>query len=120
MANFTNAGKNGEALNKYGKLAVGVGIATAAAVGAAWANSRTRQAQVADGRTDSRTDGRTEPPGMIDWEKVRSTAHRMNNNETSTPEWRQHWNQYYSELVARAVPAIEEYAHTTIPRHLDT
>src|SRR4051794_22097059 len=112
MADFTNAGKNSEALNKYGKLAVGVGLATVAAVGAAWANSRTRQAQVAEGRH--------EPPTMIDWEKVRSTAHRMNANETATPEWRQHWNKYYGELVARAVPIIEEYAHTTFPRNLDT
>lgn len=112
MANFTNADKDGQALNKYGKLAVGVGLATVAAVGAAWANSKSRQAQLNEGRSG--------PPSMIDWERVRTTAHRMNANENQTAEWRQHWNKYYSELVARAVPIIEEYAHTTFPRNLDT
>lgn len=112
MANFTKADTNGQAVNKYGKLAVGVGLATVAAVGAAWANSKSRQAQLNEGRSG--------PPSMIDWERVRATAHRMNANETATPEWRQHWNKYYSELVARAVPIIEEYAHTTFPRDLDT
>jgi coenzyme F420 biosynthesis associated uncharacterized protein len=99
-------------MNKYGKLAAGVGLATVAAVGAAWANSKSRQAQLNEGRSG--------PPSMIDWEKVRSTAHRMNANQSVTAEWRQHWNRYYSELVSRAVPIIEEYAHTSFPRNLDT
>jgi len=114
MANFADAKKeSGDALNKYGKLAVGVGIATVAAVGAAWANSKSRQAQLAGERAGG-------PPSMIDWERVRATAHRMNANETPTAEWRQHWNRYYSELVSRAVPIIEEYSHTSFPRDLDT
>jgi coenzyme F420 biosynthesis associated uncharacterized protein len=113
MANFANAGKgNGQALNKYGKLAAGVGLATVAAVGAAWASSKSRQAQFNEGRSG--------PVSMIDWERVRSMAHRMNANQTVSAEWRQHWNKYYGELVARAVPIIEDYAHTAFPRNLDT
>ena len=113
MANYDAKRGNGDNLNKYGKLAVGVGIATVAAVGAAWANSRSRQAQLAGERAGG-------PPSMIDWERVRATAHRMNANETASAEWREEWNQYYSELVARAVPIIEDSSHTSFPRDLDT
>jgi coenzyme F420 biosynthesis associated uncharacterized protein len=113
MANFNAKRENGDTLNKYGKLAVGVGIATVAAAGAAWANARSRQAQLAGERAGS-------PPSMIDWERVRATAHRMNANETASAEWREQWNRYYGELVARAVPIIEDYSHTSFPRDLDT
>ena len=100
--------------NKYGRLAAGVGIATAAAVGAAWANARSRQqaARVATAPAEA--------PGLIDWERVRQAADRLNANTEQSAEWRQQWNAYYSELVQRVVPIIEEYAHTSFPRTLDT
>ncbi len=110
MADKIDFGKVGSqtTIEKYGKVAAGVGLATAAAVGAAWANSRSRQTQ------------RSGPPNLIDWEKVRNTAYRMNAGSEVDSEWRQKWNGYYSEMVAKAVPIIEEYAHTPFPRHLNT
>lgn len=107
MAEFGKEG-NAAGAGKYGKIAAGVGLATAAAFGVAWANARSRQAQ------------RNGPMTLIDWEKVRSTAHRMNAGTEVDSTWRQRWNGYYSELVSRAVPIIEEYAHTTFPRELNT
>ncbi len=93
---------------KYGKLAAGVGLATAAAFGAVWANARSRQAQ------------HSGPPSLIEWDKVRSAAHRMNAGSEVSSQWRMQWNAYYAEMVSRAVPIIEEYAHTTFPRDLNT
>ena len=107
MAEFGKEG-NAAGAGKYGKIAAGVGLATAAAFGVAWANARSRQAQ------------RNGPLTLIDWEKVRSTAHRMNAGTEVDSNWRQRWNGYYSEMVSRAVPIIEEYAHTTFPRELNT
>jgi coenzyme F420 biosynthesis associated uncharacterized protein len=107
MAEFGKEG-NPAGAGKYGKIAAGVGLATAAAFGVAWANARSRQAQ------------RNGPLTLIDWEKVRSTAHRMNAGTEVDSTWRQRWNAYYSEMVSRAVPIIEEYAHTTFPRELNT
>ncbi len=109
-----NGNNSQSSMNKYGKLAAGAGLATAAAFGAAWANSRGRQGQ----QTYSATAG--QPRQMIDWEKVRATADRMNANSEQSAEWRQHWNAYYAELVRKVVPIIEEYAHTDFPRDLDT
>lgn len=108
MAQNFDSSNVGEA-NKYSKLALGVGLATAAAFGAAWANARSRQQTQRSG-----------PPSLIDWERVRSAAHRMNAGSEVSAEWRQHWNTYYSELVTRAVPIIEEYTGTSFPRDLNT
>jgi len=112
MANTSNnksgSEKNNGQSGRYGKMAAGLGLATAAAFGAAWANARTREAQ------------RNGPPNMIDWEKVRQTAHRMNPEPGATAEWRAKWNEYYSNLAMRVVPIIEEYANTKLPRDLTT
>ena len=110
MADVFKAGANDT--GKYGKLAAGLGLATAAAFGAAWANARTRQTQQAG------VSG--QPANLIDWQKVRATADRMNSGTGQTSEWQQHWNAYYGEMVGRAVPIIEEYAHTPFPRQLTT
>ncbi len=112
MADFkSNTGSTGGAGNssdKYGKLAAGIGLATAAAFGAAWANSRTRAAQ------------RNGPPTLIDWQRVRDIALRLNPQDGATAEWHLKWNAYYGELVGRAVPLIEDYTHTAFPRTLNT
>lgn len=105
--NVKNTGGAGSS-DKYGKLAAGVGLATAAAFGAAWANARTRSAQ------------RNGPPTLIDWNRVRDLALRLNPQDGATAEWRAKWNKYYEELVGRAVPLIEEYTHTGFPRNLNT
>ncbi len=115
MADLSNSG-NGT--NKYGKVAAGLGLATAAAFGAAWANSRQRLGQTRSLAVGTATP--TAPGKMIDWEKVRGTARRMNATAEPDAQWRQHWNGYYSEMVKKAVPIIEDYAHTPFPRHLDT
>lgn len=101
---------------KVGRVAIGVGLATAAAVGAAWATKRSKQPV----QPLVSSDQQQQLPTLINWEKVRSTAHRMNSNADVTQEWRNHWNGYYTELVGRAVPIIEEYAKTKFPRQLDT
>ncbi|HEX2916530.1 MAG TPA: zinc-dependent metalloprotease [Chloroflexia bacterium] len=111
MANNFNSGNDSGRPNssKLGKVAAGVGIATAAAVGAAWANARSRQYQ--------RTGG---VPTLIDWDKVRGMAYRMNPESSVSAEWQQHWDEYYSKMVSKAVPIIEDYAHTSFPRELNT
>jgi coenzyme F420 biosynthesis associated uncharacterized protein len=87
---------------------MGAGLATAAAFGAVWVNNR------------SRVISRNGPPALLDWEKARSIAHRMNVEPGATAEWHREWNTYYRNLVARAVPIIEEYTQTKLPRTLDT
>jgi coenzyme F420 biosynthesis associated uncharacterized protein len=104
----TTGGATGGNTDKYGKLAAGIGLATAAAFGAAWANARTRSAQ------------RNGPPTLIDWNRVRDIAQRLNPQDAASAEWRTKWNAYYGELVGRAVPLIEEYTHTAFPRNLNT
>ncbi len=114
MANNSNGnntggqGAAGNSSDKYTKLAAGVGLATAAAFGAAWANARSRAVQ------------RSGPLSLIDWQRVRELAERMNPQDGATAEWRNKWNAYYGELVGRAVPLIEEYTHTPFPRNLNT
>jgi coenzyme F420 biosynthesis associated uncharacterized protein len=93
---------------RYGKIATGLGLATAAAFGAVWANSRARDVE------------RNGPPSMIDWNKVRDIAERMNPETGATAEWRNKWTTYYSELTLKVVPIIEEYANTKLPRQLNT
>jgi len=106
--NTSSQGAAGNNSDKYSKMAVGVGLATAAAFGAAWANSRSRAAQ------------RSGPPTLIDWQRVREIALRLNPQDGATAEWHTKWNTYYSQLVSRAVPLIEEYTHTPFPRDLNT
>jgi coenzyme F420 biosynthesis associated uncharacterized protein len=107
MGDFVK-GNEPASTGKYGKLAVGVGLATAAAFGAVWANTRSRQIQ------------QSGPLTLIDWDKVRATAQSMNTGSEVNSDWRKEWNGYYSELVSRAVPIIEDYAHTSFPRELNT
>ncbi|MEI6046813.1 MAG: zinc-dependent metalloprotease [Chloroflexota bacterium] len=108
--NWNNTSSSGAAGNndKFGKLAAGLGLATAAAFGVAWANARTKAAQ------------RNGPPTLIDWLRVREIALRLNPQDGTTVEWRTKWNTYYSQMVSRAVPLIEEYTHTAFPRNLNT
>lgn len=90
------------------KLAVGAGVATAAAYGAVWVNNR------------SRTIGKDGPLPLLDWEKARMMAHRMNPETGNTAAWHQEWTIYYRNLVSRTVPIIEDYTQTKLPRNLDT
>jgi coenzyme F420 biosynthesis associated uncharacterized protein len=94
--------------SNIGKVMVGLGIASAAAFGAAWANSRAKQAQ------------REGPPDMIDWAQVRKLAHRMSQEQPAPAEWHLKWNDYYQKLVIRVVPIIEEYVQTKLPRELSS
>ena len=103
MSNDGNINKG-----KYGKIAAGLGLATAAAFGVVWANARTRETL------------RNGPPRMIDWERVRDTARRMNVETGVSAEWQSNWNEYYGNLVLKVVPIIEEYTNTLLPRDLTT
>jgi coenzyme F420 biosynthesis associated uncharacterized protein len=91
-----------------GKIMLGLGVASAAAFGAAWANSRAKQAQ------------REGPPDMIDWVQVRKLAHRLSQEQPAPSEWHAKWNDYYQKLVLRVVPIIEEYVQTKLPRELNS
>lgn len=108
MANIPSNRDNESDANKVGKLAVGLGVATAAAFGAVWVNARTKQ---------TRREG---PPDMIDWQQVRNIAYRMTNEPAANAEWQAKWNKYYKELVLRVVPIIEEYVETKLPRELNS
>lgn len=108
MSNFFKADESQPEGGKYARLVTGLGLATAAALGAAWANARSKSIR------------RQGPPTLIDWEKVRATAYRLNPGGEATAEWHTHWNAYYSELVLKVVPVIEEYGKTSFPRTLDT
>ncbi len=105
---MANLAENKNKDDKMTRLAVGAGLATAAAFGAAWVNNR------------SRTVVREGPPALLDWEKARTMAHRMNPEPGATAAWHQEWNTYYRNLVGRAVPLIEDYTQTKLPRVLDT
>jgi coenzyme F420 biosynthesis associated uncharacterized protein len=94
--------------NNIGKIMLGLGVASAAAFGAAWVNSRAKQAQ------------RQGPPSMIDWVQVRKLAHRMSQEQPTSADWHLKWNDYYQKLVLRVVPIIEDYVQTKLPRELSS
>ena len=112
---MTNTQGPSDPNDRFGKIAVGALIGTAAAAGAAWVSQRSREIT------------RSGPPALISWDRVRQTAFGMNANPTqgvvgnhrtvSAREWRTYWQEYYENLVGRTIPLIEEYTHATLPNH---
>jgi coenzyme F420 biosynthesis associated uncharacterized protein len=86
------------------RKAMAVGAAAGAAV-AIWASRR--------GRPEDGED--TRPDGMIDWDKARDTATRMNRGDALTATEREKLNAYYHELVEKCLPIVSEYTGTTLP-----
>jgi len=58
---------------------------------------------------------RERPEGMINWERSREIATRMNKGNTLTASDRDRLDAYYSSLVAKCVPIVSEYTGTTLP-----
>jgi coenzyme F420 biosynthesis associated uncharacterized protein len=55
------------------------------------------------------------PEGMVNWDRSREIATRMNKGDTLTASERLRLDTYYSELVERCVPIVSEYTGTQLP-----
>lgn len=87
--------------NKVKAIAAG---AVAGAAFSVWVNRRNK----------SRTPG-VNVEGVIDWEKARDTATRMNQGVSLTATERERLNAYYFDLVEKCVPIVTEYTGTSLP-----
>lgn len=85
------------------RKAVAAGAIAGAAI-AVWASRRSRNAI-----------GEARPDGMIDWEKARETAARMNRGDALTATERERLNAYYLDLVEKCMPIVSEYTGTSLP-----
>jgi coenzyme F420 biosynthesis associated uncharacterized protein len=85
------------------RKAMAIGAVAGAAV-AVWANRRSQD-----------TSSEHRPDGMIDWEKARQTAARMNKGDALTATERERLNAYYLELVKQCVPIVSDYTGTELP-----
>lgn len=55
------------------------------------------------------------PEGMVNWDRSREIATRMNKGDTLTASERLRLDTYYSQLVERCVPIVSEYTGTQLP-----
>lgn len=55
------------------------------------------------------------PEGMVNWDRSREIATRMNKGDALTASERMRLDAYYSELVERCVPIVSEYTGTQLP-----
>ncbi len=85
------------------KNTVAVGAMAGAAIGV-WA-----------GRKIQEYAKKERPEGMIDWNRSREIATRMNKGDTLTVADRDRLDAYYGDLVAKCIPIVSEYTGTTLP-----
>jgi coenzyme F420 biosynthesis associated uncharacterized protein len=88
---------------------LGLSLLVGMAAGAAW---------VAAGRARPVAEQGT--PTLVNWERVRAVATRMNREPVADAAAAGVLSRYYGDLVARCVPLISEFTGQTLPRHLDT
>lgn len=55
------------------------------------------------------------PEGMVNWDRSREIATKMNKGDVLTAAERLRFDAYYSELVERCIPIVSEYTGTQLP-----
>src|SRR3954447_19004323 len=84
------------------------GLLAGAAVGT-WVTTRNRPTEQSDAKA----------PALIDWEKARGIAVRMNRGVTLTAVERDRLDGYYRDLVQRCIPIVADYTGVKLPRDFD-
>jgi coenzyme F420 biosynthesis associated uncharacterized protein len=103
---YMSSGFNGSAGGrdpKQTKSYVTAGAMAGAALGV-WAGKRVQEFAKKD-----------RPEGMIDWNRAREIATRMNKGDALTATERARLDAYYGELVARCIPIVSGYTGTSLP-----
>ncbi len=91
----------------YDPRLIGLGLLAGGVAGLVWAGSRQRYY------------AKHGPPAMIEWERVRKTAHRIVAESAVDAGWHASWESYYRDMVARCYPLITAEMGRALPAPVD-
>ena len=91
----------------YNPRLIGLGLLAGGMMGLVWAGSRRRHY------------ARHGAPTMIEWERVRRTAHRLIAEPAIDVGWHERWEGYYRDMVARCYPLITAEMGRPLPAPVD-